>query len=95
MKWKLPAEFKEATLRDGSIQRHDGEPRLYELTRFSNDRTLHVDTYIECCDCSLTHHYLYNVLKTPDGKWYLQARAYRVPRASLSPRRKKASRRRK
>ena len=77
--WRLPKTFKTAKVVNGSIQRHDGEPRLYELVKHLGDRTLSVDTFIECCDCGLNHHHTFNVLTTPDGNWYLVHRAYRVP----------------
>ena len=77
--WRLPPTFKPKPVKDGAQQRHDGEPRFYELKKFENDRTLHTDVFNACCDCGLKHHYTYNVLKTPDGTWYLVSRAYRVP----------------
>ena len=77
--WRLPKPFETAKTVDGRIQRHDGEHRFYELVKHANDRTLSADTFIECCDCGLTHHYTYNVMKTQDGNWYLVHRAYRVP----------------
>lgn len=50
-----------------------------ELVKHDNDSSLCADTFIECCDCGLTHHRTYNVVKPPNGKWYLIERAYRVP----------------
>ena len=77
--WRLPKAFKPDSEVNERRYRHDGEPRLYDLVKHVNDRSLSTDTYIECCDCGLTHHYTYNVMKTPDGNWYLMMRAYRVP----------------
>ena len=77
--WRLPKAFKPDLEVNGRIQRHEGEPRFHELVKHESDRTLSVDTFIECCDCGLTHHHTYNVIKTCTGKWYLVHRAYRIP----------------
>ncbi len=77
--WRLPKTFEPDAEKNDSRQRYDGEPRFIDLVRHENDRTLSAQEYIECCDCELTHLHTYNVLKTPDGKWYLIVRAYRVP----------------
>ena len=77
--WRLPKTFRPAKVKKGTIQRHDGEPRIFSLTKHENDRSLSTDTFVECCDCGLTHHHIYNVIKPPNGKWYLLVRAYRQP----------------
>ncbi|KKL18799.1 hypothetical protein LCGC14_2471900 [marine sediment metagenome] len=77
--WRLPKAFQPDQKVNETRQRHDGEPRIYDLVKHANDRSLSADTFIECCGCGLTHHNTFNVMKTPDGKWYLMLRAYRVP----------------
>ena len=77
--WRLPKTFVPNKEKEGTVVRHDGEPRLYTLTKHENDRTLSTSHFVECCDCGLTHMHTYNVLKTPDGNWYLVHRAYRAP----------------
>ena len=77
--WRLPKEFKPDLAMDGFQQRHDGEPRIVDLVKHGNDRTLSAHEYIKCCDCGLTHLHTYNVMKTPNGKWFFKVRAYRVP----------------
>lgn len=77
-KWKLPKTYKTKKSNGGRVVRIDGEPRFYELVKFDGDRTLITDTYLECCDCGLTHHHTFNVLKVR-GTWFINHRAYRVP----------------
>ena len=76
--WRLPKTFKPNKLVNGFIQRVDGEPRTHLLTKHENDHTLSTDTFVECCDCGLTHHLTYNVMRVR-AEWYLLVRAYRVP----------------
>jgi len=78
-KWKLPKNFVPEPTENGSKLSHDGEPAVYELTKHPNDATLITDRFIECCDCGLTHHHTYNVVRNKKGKWYLVERSYRVP----------------
>ena len=78
--WRLPKTFKPAKVKkDGSRQRYDGEPRFHDLVKHANDQTLSADTFVKCCGCGLTHLNIYNVLETPNGKWHLLVRVYRVP----------------
>ena len=77
--WRLPKTFKTAKIKDGKRQRHDGEPRFFDLVKHENDRTLTADEVVSCCDCGLTHHHVYNVIRASSGKWYLSIRAYRMP----------------
>ncbi|KKM19065.1 hypothetical protein LCGC14_1659440 [marine sediment metagenome] len=77
-KWRLPKAFKPAKVKKGCIQRSDGEPRFYRLTKHDNDKTLTTHCFNMCCDCGLTHHLTFNVLKA-GKKWYLVERAYREP----------------
>ena len=76
--WKLPKTFKVEPIVNDSRQRSDGEPRFLVLTKHGNDRSLSTQEFSKCCDCGLTHLYTYNVIKTPDGNWYLVKRAYRI-----------------
>ena len=75
--WRLPKPFKIARKKKGFRQRHDGEPRFLDLTKHDNDRSLSTHESVKCCDCGLTHLHTYNVLRTPDGNWYLGVRSYR------------------
>lgn len=77
-KWRLPKTFKIAKAKKGLIQRHDGEPQFFELTKHANDRGLTTNTIVACCDCGLTHNYVYNIFKAK-RTWYLGVRAYRLP----------------
>ena len=78
--WRLPKAFVPAEVESGGgVQRYDGEPVLHRLENHDNDRTLSTFTCIKCCDCGLSHLHTYNVMKAPDGKWWLLARAYRAP----------------
>ena len=77
-KWQLPKTFKPAKIKNESQQRYDGEPRLHRLDKHANDRTLSTHDFDVCCDCGLTHHVTFNVVKVRK-KWYLLERAYRVP----------------
>ena len=77
-RWRLPKSFKPAKVKKGRIQRSDGEPQVYLLTKHNNDKTLTTHCFDVCCDCGLTHHLTFNVLKVRK-KWYLVERAYRVP----------------
>lgn len=78
--WSLPKTFVEAAAdKNGDVQRFDGEPRFLPLAKHENDRSLCTSSYGRCCGCGLEHHYTYNVIKTPDGEWYVVVRAYRVP----------------
>lgn len=76
--WKLPKTYKPDERSDGH-RVVDGEPIHHQLRRYDNDRTLTADAFVECCDCGLTHHYVFNVRTSPDGSWWLMRRAYRVP----------------
>ena len=76
--WRLPKAFKPAKVKKGCIQRSDGEPRVYTLTKHDGDRTLTTNCFDMCCDCGLTHHMTFNVIHVR-RKWYLVERAYRVP----------------
>ena len=77
--WRLPKAYREEPIVDGKIVRTNGEPRLIRMVKHENDTSLVADTFIACCDCSLVHHYTYNVFKAPDGEWVLLTRAYRLP----------------
>jgi len=78
--WMLPKTFVERPVnKQGYIQRADGEPRFYPLVKHGDDRSLCADQFVACCDCGLEHHHTFNVVKTPDGKWWLVVRAYRMP----------------
>ena len=76
--WRLPETFKPAKVKNDSQQRSDGEPRFYQLIKHGNDKTLTTHYFDVCCDCGLTHHEMFNLLKVKKG-WYLVTRAYRVP----------------
>lgn len=78
--WRLPKEFEISPQQEnGDMQRHDGEPVLHFLANHANDRTMSTEAWIKCCSCGLTHLHTYNVMKAPDGRWWLIARAYRAP----------------
>ena len=77
--WLLPKEFTVAPDKEGTIQRFDGEPVLHALENHGNDRTLSAHTWLSCCSCGLTHLHTYNVMKAPDGQWWLLTRAFRAP----------------
>ena len=64
---------------NADIQSHDGEIWMYPLANHANDRTMSTHDVTKCCDCGLTHLHTYNVMKTPDGLWWLVKRAYRLP----------------
>ena len=78
-RWRLPKTFKVAKTKKGVVQRHDGEPRFFELVKHANDQTLTCNTVVACCDCGLKHNYVYNIFKVSKGTWYLGVRAYRLP----------------
>ena len=77
--WRLPKTTKRETLPDGGVSIRDGEPRMHRLTKWDNDETLRTDVFISCCGCGLTHHNTYNVVKTPNGDWWLNLRSYAIP----------------
>lgn len=78
--WRLPKTFEVSVQDDDHhVQRHDGEPVLHHLENHANDRTMSTRAWTKCCDCGLTHLHTYNVMKGPDGNWWLLTRAYRVP----------------
>lgn len=62
----------------GDRQKRDGEPTVIQLRRWENDRTLSADHRLVCCDCRLEHLMTYNVLRGPDGEFYLVVRPYRI-----------------
>ena len=79
-RWALPETFKVAEQSDaGTIQRQDGEPVTMRLVKHANDNTVAIDHFDVCCACGLEHHFTYNVMKDPDGAWWLVRRAYQVP----------------
>ena len=80
-KWRLPKPFEISKVnKDGSQSRTRGEPLICGLIKHKNDETLSTDMFAECCDCGLTHHYMFNVMKPQkNGEWYLIMRVYRVP----------------
>lgn len=76
-RWRLPKAFKTSRLKKGFRQRHDGEPRFLNLKKHENDRTLSAHESVKCCDCGLVHLHTYNVLRAPNGQWFLLLRSYR------------------
>ena len=76
--WRLPKEFKTEPIVDGCRQRSDEEPRILDLVKHASDRSLSTQEFNKCCDCGLIHLHTYNVIKTPDGNWFLVKRAYRI-----------------
>ncbi len=60
----------------------NGEPIIVEFTRFDNDRSLHASRVIGCCDCGLQHTFAFELFRASDKKFYLNVRAYRIPRES-------------
>ena len=77
--WRLPKTFEPAKVIEAYQQFCDGEPDALSLIKYTNDNTLSTHEYIKCCDCGLAHLRIYNVIKTPDGRWYIKVRSYRVP----------------
>lgn len=77
-KW-LPKSIKPKMTGNGSRQMRDGEPDMIRLTRWPNDRTLHAQQWVVCCDCGLAHVYTYEIVRVSDDEWWLSRRAYRVP----------------
>lgn len=76
--WRLPKTFKVDPVVDGLQQRHDGEPRFFELVKHLDDTTLSAFEHIKCCNCGLKHLHTYNVFKAPSGRWFLVVRPYRI-----------------
>lgn len=76
--WKLPPVYKQRYAKDGIWTRQSGEPRISMLTRHANDNTLTCSVDNECCDCGLRHMNVYNVMRGPNGQWYLLNRVYRI-----------------
>lgn len=77
--WRLPKTYKSPKPdKNDVVTRTSGEPTLYPLKRFEGDNSLTADAIRVCCDCGLSHLYVHNVFRSPDGNWYLQIRPYRL-----------------
>ena len=56
----------------------DGDCTLIPLVRQQNDRSVRGAVTNTCCDCGLTHIYLFEVFRGPNGDFFLNKRAHRV-----------------
>jgi len=90
-----PPPHRSAKRRDHGTRRimAHGEPALIDLVRDYNDRALHGDEFVVCCDCQLVHHTIYEVVRAPDtSRFFLKVRSYRDERSTLLERRARRAR---
>ena len=71
IKWP-PKQTKE----EGGTALRNGEPHLMPLKRYSNNKALSTDWWCACCACGFRHLTTFDVIRSPDGDWWLSARAY-------------------
>jgi hypothetical protein len=80
---KLPAwpgpKTKPLYRKTGNRVMREGEPHVFELSNFNNDRTLRAEEFEYCCDCGLRHFKTYEVFRNVDG-FYLVSRTWRDPK---------------
>ena len=67
----------------------NGEARLLNLYRSTNDRGLHAHEWILCCSCGLRHLYTFEVFRSPEGRYFMNMRSFADERTRPKKRRKK------